>query len=172
MGRKRIFEESQEKDIVDLYQNGKKINEIAFLFGVSESLIGRTLNRNGIVGKGMNGRKHSSETLEKMKTAQLGENHWRWNGGKRKVKSKNGGEYIYTLSPNHPSVKDKEKKYVAEHRLVMEKHLGRYLTNDENVHHKNGIKDDNRIENLELVSHNNHFGEVKCPHCHQHFKVK
>ena len=43
-----------------------------------------------------------------------------------------------------------------EHHYVMEKHIGRYLNNDEVVHHINHIRSDNRIENLQLMTFKEH----------------
>lgn len=67
-----------------------------------------------------------------------------WSGGK----VFNSGGYILVYCPNHPYCDT--KGYVKEHRIVMEKHLGRFLLPEERVHHINCIKIDNKIDNLEL----------------------
>lgn len=46
--------------------------------------------------------------------------------------------------------------HVKQHRWLMEKHLGRKLLGHEDVHHINGVKDDNRLENLEVMLHSEH----------------
>lgn len=66
---------------------------------------------------------------------------------KGKFRSRYG--YIYSKCPNHPRAG--RLGYVLEHILVAEQSLGRLLVGDEVVHHKNGKRDDNRPENLEVL---------------------
>jgi hypothetical protein len=62
----------------------------------------------------------------------------------------NPSNYIDVFMPGHPNAR--KDGYIFEHRLVMANHLGRPLINGENVHHKNGNRKDNSLENLELWS--------------------
>jgi hypothetical protein len=81
----------------------------------------------------------------RISSSDVGEKALHWKGGKAKR-----GKYILIYNPSHPY--STLQGYVPEHRLVMEQHIGRFLAPEEVVHHINGIKADNRIENLMLFS--------------------
>ena len=85
---------------------------------------------------------------KKFPKGRFGKNHPNWKGGKNYL---NG--YIRIYYPNHPNAVN---GYIFEHRLMMEKQLGRYLERNEVIHHLNGIKDDNRIENLQVIKRGTH----------------
>lgn len=90
--------------------------------------------------------------------SQRGEFNSRWIGGR----IIDGYGYVKILSPDHP-YRD-SRGYVKEHRLVMENHLGRYLNPNELVHHEDENKQNNKIENLRLITrsaHQNHHNPRK-----------
>ena len=62
--------------------------------------------------------------------------------------------YMYICAANHPCAK--KNGIVSVHRYVMSKYLGRVLLQEELVHHKNGDKTDNRLENLEVMTAREH----------------
>ena len=111
---------------------------------ISKSMIGHVSPNKG--------KKLSEETKKKISIANKGKYRINTRFGGHKKKRKDG--YIYVYNPLHPnSTKD---GYIMEHHLIMEAKVGRILLPDEVVHHKNHIRDDNSIENLQLMTFKEH----------------
>jgi hypothetical protein len=89
---------------------------------------------------------------QKLPLNQRGKNHASWNGGRY---ISNDG-YVMLYCPSSSSSKSKWNSYKKEHILVVTNFLGRKLAKGEIVHHIDGIKINNKIENLFLTNHKGH----------------
>jgi len=99
------------------------------------------------------------------------------NYGKRGKGVTNWRGGVHITSQGYTSIRNTDHPnnvngYVLLHRLMVEEKLGRYLEKDEIIHHKNGIRNDNRLENLIIVTRKKHKGFVICPYCREEFCIE
>jgi hypothetical protein len=176
--RRRLLSEEIKQDIVNRYKSGEKIVKIAERYGVANSAISMIAVRYGVQQR-LPGRRHLSkqeriDISELYRAGHLSENiasKFNINIESVRIISKKLGVparpvgttkratsrldengYCWVpISRNDPFFPMAYSHgQVSEHRLVMARSLGRLLKQDETVHHINGIRDDNRIENLQL----------------------
>jgi len=137
MNKEWLSEKSEEEKLT--------MAEIAKLCGLSRSTVYKYLKKYNIPIHSI------KEVREKGKF--IGKKAPGWKGGRHIY----GGYVEVWISPDSPFALMANGNHIVEHRLVMAKHLNRCLESWEIVHHINGIKTDNRIENLELVKVSEHY---------------
>lgn len=145
--------------VIDEFMGGNlTTKEVGAKYGISHRLIRKWFSEAGRLDDFINIVKaNQRRVFEKpcalgVIAAISGDKSVNWNGMSMEFGPL--GYYILIPSPEHPH-RD-SSGYVYEHRLVMERYLGRYLTKDEFIHHINLNPSDNRIENLILVSKKQH----------------
>lgn len=157
MGSMKILPISLE-ELTELYVNQHKtVSQIAIVKNRSHASVLRWLHQFDIPVRSqseeMRGRTLTPEHRAKViQTLRMGDKargaaNPYWKGGRSVKGRKKDGLYTIILING---------KYVPEHRYVMEQHLGVKLKRSEEVHHINGIKTDNRVENLQVWSKSMH----------------
>ncbi|MHB1418492.1 MAG: HNH endonuclease signature motif containing protein [Bacillota bacterium] len=137
-----------------LYEKGHSLEEISTLAKIDHAAIHKIFKREGIILRSRKEAAKKSIEMGRHKTPWAPmENHIFWKGGRLKS---NG--YIMVKCPDHPRANS--KGYVPEHTLVWEQANGRLLEPGEHVHHLNGVRDDNRPENLVALSSSEHGKET------------
>lgn len=154
-----------DEKIVELYTK-MKLKDLAELLGISVSSLKSKARKLGV-------KKYSSSPWSEQEIIFLREN-FPTKGGKwcserldrgfhatHKMAAKLGIEmkHVYESVSRHGYIVDTSDRNnkILKHRKVMEEHLGRKLTSDEIIHHINGDKLDNRIENLEITTRSEHI---------------
>jgi hypothetical protein len=122
-----------EQLIVQRYKNGDSLRSMVIDYGISRGRMSQMLKKAGV----------ATRTGRKPLTGESGTTVHR---------ASNKHPYILRYVPDHPNAN--QRGYVREHRLVMEKHLGRFLAKTEVVHHIDGNVQNNVIANLELLPNN------------------
>jgi len=90
------------------------------------------------------------EGIKRLSESKLGPKNPQYGKKRKRIINRQG--YIFLYVPGHPN--RTRQGYVAEHRLIFENKLGRYLNHMEVIHHINEKREDNRIENLMLFESN------------------
>ncbi len=143
--------------ILALAKEGYFSREIAEMIGITPKAVQKTYRR------------YNFPVLQNFAPPRR-EERLGWKGG-----VKESGEHLYSRTPNHP-MGSKHGSYVAVHRLVYEEYLGRYLTREEVIHHKDDNPHNNDISNLMLYKNNaEHLKETlkgKCPNWSDEGKKK
>jgi transposase-like protein len=147
-GRPAFWTDERRAWVVEQYGTGRSQQDIADELGIHQTAVSRVLRAAGAIAD---------------PSRPAGESHGSWKGGRVKV-----GGYIWVL----PVAEDMEfctpnaSGYVPEHRLVMGRALGRRLTRKESVHHIDGRRDHNALENLQLRQGSHGSGVVvQCLDC-------
>lgn len=151
--RRRVSEDEAEK-ILELYNKGLPQVAIGTYMKCSVGIVSRILIKNGIY----NGKK------------AVGEKHGSWKGG---ISKRGDGYLLQKIYLGDPFFEMAGRSgYVPQHRYVMAQHLGRILSKSETVHHINGIRDDNRIENLQMRQGKHGKGVISQCACCGSYNIK